>query len=337
MLRESSSRLLGLHRCFLKVNDLTVKSIKMSSKVQVTPIGPQLSLGEGPHWDEKTKTLYYVDIVESAIHRYVPHKNEHSHCKLKGKTVSFVVPVEGKEDSEFVVGLERDVVHVVWDLKSNKPTATKVLCSAEEDRGRNRLNDGKVDPTGRLWAGTMLHLGEVDNYPFSSHLYSFDKGSKPKRHLSEIAISNGLAWSPDHTKFYYIDSFKFKVQAYDYDKSSGTISNERTVFDFKANNVEGFPDGMTIDSEGKLWVAVYSGAKVIRVDPDTGKLLYTLPIPSWEVTSVVFGGPNLDELYVTSANQFKNNPKDKYPQPGQTFKVTNLGVKGTPSVSIKLN
>lgn len=77
--------------------------------------------------------------------------------------------------------------------------------------------------------------------------------------------------------------------------------------------------------------------QVIRVDPDTGKLLYTLPIPSWEVTSVVFGGPNLDELYVTSANQFKNNPKDKYPQPGQTFKVTNLGVKGTPSVSIKLN
>lgn len=67
--------------------------------------------------------------------------------------MSFVVPVEGKEDSEFVVGLERDVVHVVWDLKSNKPTATKVLCSAEEDRGRNRLNDGKVDPTGRLWAG----------------------------------------------------------------------------------------------------------------------------------------------------------------------------------------
>lgn len=308
----------------------------MSSKVQITPIGPQLDLGEGPHWEAKTKTLYYVDAFAATVHRHVPHTNEHSHCKFKGNTVSFVIPVEGKEESEFVIGLEREIVHVIWDLKSDKPTATRVLSAAEEDRGGNRVNDGKVDPAGRLWTGTLMPGQGLDDAPFTSHLYSFDKGSSPKKHLSGIAVSNGLAWSLDYKTFYYIDSLKYKVQGFDYDITNGTINNERTVFDLKKNNVEGIPDGMTIDSEGKLWVAVYTGGKVIRIDPDTGKLLYILPIPSWEVTSVVFGGPNLDELYVTSANKTKDYPKDKFPQPGQTFKVTNLGVRGTSSRSIKL-
>ncbi|XP_054272316.1 regucalcin-like [Macrosteles quadrilineatus] len=303
----------------------------------VTPIGPALDLGEGPYWDEENQTLFYVDIFKHSIHSYRPQTDEHHVVEVdsEGQPVSLIVKVKG-EQTKFVISVKNSLATVHWDGLSTKSLKPEVIVNLEGSDNPTRINDGKCDPSNRLWAGTMSskkedHTKEVGSF----YLLQHDK--KVVKHLSNVSISNGLAWSLDKKKMYYIDSLKYGIDSYDYDETSGTISNGKQVFCFKKNNIDGFPDGMTIDSEGMLWVACFMGARVLRIDPTTGELKFTLQIPSYQVTSVCFGGPNLEDLYVTSAKQgFTEELEEKYPLAGYSFKVTGLGVKGTPSVPIKL-
>jgi sugar lactone lactonase YvrE len=172
-------------------------------------------------------------------------------------------------------------------------TKTNTLASITEP-ANNRFNDGKCDPTGRFLAGTMDMDGEVP----SGALYSFDS-RQVTRLLDGICISNGLAWSPDHKTFYYIDTPTREVKAFDYDLSTGQIANPRVVITVPESL--GWPDGMTSDTEGNLWIAMWGGAKITRWNPQTGKLLEQIPLPAKNVTSCAFGGTNLNELYITSA------------------------------------
>ncbi|CAG2059153.1 unnamed protein product [Timema podura] len=177
-------------------------------------------------------------------------------------------------------------------------------------------------------------LGEDDfarHKPGVGSLYSFTKGQQPIKHLTGLKISNGLAWSKDLKTMYHIDTDDNKVHAFDFDPVKGQIANQRTAFDFTENNIKGFPDGMTIDTEDKLWVACFGGGQVIRIDPTSGKLLSSLAIPANNVTSATFGGPQLDELYVTTATAFiKASEEDLKNKPdlGKTFRVTGVGAKG---------
>ncbi|CAH0557444.1 unnamed protein product [Brassicogethes aeneus] len=292
-------------------------------------------LGEGPHWDVSTQSLYFVDIFGKAIHKYVPSTKKHTKAVIGSGHVSLIVPVEGQKD-KFLISIGRKLAVVTWDGESDKVSKTEEITEVDNkpDTLDNRFNDGKCDPSGRLWAGTMG--GEPENGAVKREkgaLFSLVKG-QAKQHLSKIGISNGLAWTTDNKTMYYIDSHKGYLEQFDFDIVNGTISNSRNVFTLSKHGVDGVLDGMCIDTDGNLWVAIFNGYRVIKIDPRKPEtLLQTVEIPAKQVnktTSVAFGGPNLDELYVTSASFTVNGVELPPPDHGATFRVTGLGVKGFP-------
>lgn len=293
-----------------------------SPKIEVAVKNCCPSIGEGPHWDVATQSLLYVDIISGGVHRWDSNTGIEEKINLDG-TVGFVVP---RDEGGYVVGLNRTISLVDWNSKA-------VTTLAEMDQGtKNRLNDAKCDASGRLWAGTMgfeTIPGIVDGGEGS--LYSFSTDHKVTKHLSNIDISNGMDWTDDNSVMYYIDSVPRKVFAFDFNINEGTINNQRTVVEFEPNtdSTYGLPDGMCIDTEGKIWVACFGAGRVHRFDPETGKTLQTLDFPATNITSVCFGGKNLDELFVTCSQwKLPEDTKDKQPLAGSIFKVTGLNVKG---------
>lgn len=291
-------------------------------------------LGEGPHWDAPTQTLYYVDIIGKKLFKYVPSTKEHTSITLDD-LLGFAVPVEGRPNV-FVAGLKKRIALVTWDGKSENPELVENLLEVQADAKIDelRINDGKADPNGRVWAGTM---SKVEPGVKDGVLFYIGQDGKHHVRQTEVGLSNGLAWTQDCKTMYYVDSLKRAVDVMSVDPASGQISDRKALFNLADHGIGGFPDGMTIDQEGKLWVAIYDGAKVLRIDPATGSLLSSVDIPAPEVTSVAFGGPNLDELYVTSAStRATREIKEKYPNAGALFRVTGLGVKGYPGRAARL-
>lgn len=257
-------------------------------------------LGEGPVWDEKKQTLYWLDILEKRIYAGVE-----LFAQLDDLIGCFAVQKNGN----FLLGKRASFVD--FEPASSRQS---VLASVNES-ATNRINDGKCDPAGRFIAGTM-DMNEKD--PTGS-LYSFD-GSKVTRLLDGIRISNGLTWSTDFKTFYYNDTPTLEVKAFDYDLASGQIANPRIAI--RVPEALGWPDGMTSDTEGNLWIAMWGGAKVTRWDPRTGQLLEQIPVPALQSSSVVFGGKNRNELYITSARKGMSEADlQKYPLSGGLFKV----------------
>ncbi|KAL3282599.1 hypothetical protein HHI36_005774 [Cryptolaemus montrouzieri] len=297
-----------------------------------------IELGEGPHWDAATQTLYFVDIFSKTINKYDPSTNTHTKAHFDTYT-SFIIPVEGKEDT-FVVGLGRDIVIVKWDGRSDKVASIKKLTEVDNyspESTENRLNDGKCDLSGRLWAGTM-GVEKINGHvkPNMGTFYSFENNSL-RKHFDQIGISNGLAWSKDNKKLFYIDSPRRTIDQFDFDIENGKISNRKILFSLEKNHIEGLPDGMTIDENGNLWVAVFNGFKILKIDstiPET--LLDTVKIPAKQVTSVAWGGPNLDELYVTTAKFMVDGLVLNPPEHGTVYKISGLGTKGLPMSNFKL-
>lgn len=292
-----------------------------------------VALGEGPHWDAPTQTLYYVDIEGKKLFKYVPATKTRNAVTLDD-LIGFALPVEG-QPNVFVAGLKKRIVLATWDGKSETPEIVENLLEVQRDVKIDelRINDGKADPSGRVWAGTMSKVEEG----MSDGVLFFIENGKHHVRQTQVGLSNGLAWTQDCKTMYYVDSLKRTVDVMSLDPASGQISNRRPLFDLAANGVEGFPDGMTIDVEGKLWLAVYGGAKVLRINPDDGTLMTTVAIPAAEVTSVAFGGANLDELYVTTAAmRMTKELRERFPDAGATFRVTGLGVRGYPGRAAKL-
>ncbi|CAH1980091.1 unnamed protein product [Acanthoscelides obtectus] len=243
-----------------------------------------------------------------------------------GGNVSMVIPVKGKEN-KFVVSLDRSVCTATWDGESDKVTDIKKIVEVEPGTS-HVFNDGKCDHTGRLWIGTMGKKATDLNIPEKQGtLYSIEKKTV-KSHRREIGIANGLAFDPKRNKMYYIDSFAGTVDQYDIDFTTGTLSNLQPICNRSTHGLDHcLFDGMTIDSNGNLWVAVFNGSRVIQIDPRVpDKLLQTIEMPVPHVTSVAFGGDNFDELYVTTA-RFSPTPG---PLEGCTFRVTGINAKGLP-------
>ncbi|XP_004930719.1 regucalcin [Bombyx mori] len=304
--------------------------------VRIEKITEPLTLGEGPHWDERQQALYFVSIQDKTIHKYVPTTEKHTKTSLDGR-VGFILPVEGTTD-QFVVGVERKFLFIQWDGEDGSKVAVlKELGEVDKDRPNNRINDGKADPRGRLFAGTMGHEDPPGNFERNkASLYKLDsaKDGKLEKIIETVSLSNGLAWDLKEKAFYYTDSMQFSITKFDYDVDTGEISNPRNIFDFKQRGLQGIPDGTTIDTDGNLWVAVFGGSCVLKINPKNGEILQKLAIPAEQVTSATFGGPNLDILFVTSA--CCNVGKEQLPPSGATFMVTGLGVKGLPNVSVRL-
>lgn len=258
-------------------------------------------LGEDPAWDAKTGTLYWLDILEKRIY---------AGTETLAELDDFIGCLAPCKNGHLILGKRFSFV----DLEPATKQLT-VLASLDSEPPTNRFNDGKCDPAGRFIAGTM-DMNEKD--PTGS-LYSFD-GEATRCLLGGACISNGLAWSPDHKNFYYIDTPTREVKAFDYDVASGEIANPRVIIHIPDSL--GWPDGMTSDTEGNLWIAIWGGAQVTRWNPNTGKLLEQVHVPALHTSSCAFGGEDMNELYITSAR--KNLGEDdlkKYPLSGGLFKV----------------
>ncbi|XP_011499386.1 PREDICTED: regucalcin-like isoform X3 [Ceratosolen solmsi marchali] len=198
--------------------------------------------------------------------------------------------------------------------------------------------DPNSEQTVSASVGTMGKEINSQVTPNRGSLYSIDQHLVPKKHLSPVSISNGIAWNIEYNIMYYIDSPTRKITAFEYDIYNGTISNPRIVFDFDAYNLTGVPDGMTIDKDNNLWVANYGAGRVLNIDPRHGKLLRTIEIPSQRVTSVAFGGLFLDILYITTASaDISLEEKKSKPFSGCVFAVRGLGVCGFTPNKFKLH
>lgn len=246
--------------------------------------------GEGPSWDAKHQVLYWVDIPRSTIYVYNPATGQNQGIDLS-KNFSSIGAVVACKSGGLLFTPERKIAYFDFD----QPTY-QILAEVEEDLPGNRFNDGKCDPYGRFLAGTMQNA--PDGTPTGS-LYSLERNTKVRKLLDGLVISNGMGWSPDYRTFYLADSFSKDVWAFDYDLENGNISRQRTAFTIL--DEIGVADGLTTDTDGMVWLALWDGGCVQRWEPRSGELLATYPFPAKRTTCPVFGGEQMNELYVTSA------------------------------------
>lgn len=271
-------------------------------------------LGEGAIWNHKTNELYWIDIEGKKLHIYKPNTNTNKTIEMPCK-IGTVVPCQEKEKA--IVALE-DGIYIINTVTEE----LTVLSDVEATMVENRFNDGKCDPNGNLWVGSM-HLKQ--SKPNAS-LYKIDALGATKNMLQNITISNGIVWSKDQKTMYYIDTPTKKIKAFDFDPKTSTISNERVAI--VVDEKDGYPDGMTIDENDMLWVGMWNGNAVAQFNPNTGTLVKKIAVPAHNVTSCAFGGENLDELYITTASiDMIAEEKEAYPLAGSVFKVK-LDVKG---------
>jgi sugar lactone lactonase YvrE len=275
-------------------------------------------LGEGPVWDANRKIISWIDILNGIIHEFDTKKQSHRMIELG----SIVGAVALTKKGNYLAALKSGLSYV--DRTTGK---IQFLQRPEQDLMDNRFNDGKCDPFGRFWVGTM----SMSEDQGAGHVYMFDDQITCSKKIESVTISNGLAWSPDHQIFYYIDTPTFQVVAYDYEVSTGNITNKRTVIQIPNN--EGYPDGMTIDTEGMLWIAHWDGAQVARWDPSTGIKILSIALPVDRVTSCTFGGDDLTDLYITTAKVgLTEQQLIEQPLAGSLFVVRDSGFQGIPTV-----
>jgi sugar lactone lactonase YvrE len=241
-------------------------------------------LGESPAWDAATERLLWADISAGVVHRYDPATGTDERFDV-GRAIGAVVPAA---DGRMAVAASGGFSALDADGSGEQR-----LAAIDVDDARTIMNDGKCDPAGRFWAGTK----DVEGVRPLGSLYRLDADRTVTRMLSGVVISNGLGWSPDGTTMYYIDSARYAVDAFEFDVGTGSASHRRCLAELP--RAWGLPDGMTVDEEGFLWIAFWTGSALRRLTPE-GRLVATVELPVSLVTSCAFGGDGSD-LYVTSA------------------------------------
>ncbi len=278
------------------------------------------ALGEGAIWNYKTGELIWVNITDKILNFYNP-KLKNNKEMLTGQMIGTVVPAES---GKMIVALENGLYQL--DPKSGSKI---LIANPEENIPGNRFNDGKCDPAGRFWAGTMSTEGKQQ----AGALYRLNADSSVHKMIDNVGTSNGIVWSLDYTKMYYIDTPTRKVMAWDYNSETGEISNPKTAIEVPQEM--GYPDGMTIDADGNVWIALWGGAAVACWNPESGELLRTIDVPAKNVTSCAFGDEDLGTLYITTARQGTSDEElEKFPHAGGVFK-TRPGVKGVEAFFFK--
>jgi len=254
-------------------------------------VASKAEIGEGPVWSVAAQRLYWADIVGRQLNIFDPAAGANQVFHLP-EPVTSIAP-RAREGAGLLLTLRSSFAF--FDPKTGK---LDKLAEPEPDKPGNRFNDGKTDHQGRMWAGTM---GDVHwDHPIGS-LYRFGADLKPVRIDAGIRCSNGLGWSPDSTTMYFTESFRHRILAYDFDPASGDVSNKRVFVSLEPHG-SAFPDGLTVDAEGHVWSAQPVFGRLARYAPD-GKLERVIELPVSRGTSVMFGGPNLDVLYVTTMRE----------------------------------
>jgi len=277
----------------------------------------EAQLGEGAFWDSATSRFFWIDIEGKQLHIYTPLTNDNSSFPTPSR-IGTVVP---QSDTTAVVALE-DGIYI---MNTSNGDLT-LLSDVEQTMTTNRFNDGKCDPNGNLWVGSM-HLEQ--SAPEAS-VYKVTPTSEATKMIENVTISNGIVWTKDGSIMYYIDTPTGQIRAYDYDKASATISNMRVAVTVSTDL--GFPDGMTIDENDHLWVGLWNGNAVAQFNPISGELISKIEVPAHNVTACAFGGPNLDKLYITTASvDMSPEEQERFPDAGSLF-VATPGVRGVKSI-----
>lgn len=279
-----------------------------------TVVAAGAELGEGPIWDARSGRIAWVDILGRRIHLT---------DSTTGATESIETPLDvgaiaPRAEGGFVAALQ-DGFWVIGDGPARR------IARVPEARSGLRFNDGKCDPAGRFWAGTMAY----DKAPGAAALYKLDVEGRPTRVIDGVTISNGIDWSVDGSRMYYVDSPLHRIDQFAYATAKGEISDPRTAIDIPPE--AGTPDGLTVDSGGGIWVALWGGGAVHRYLD--GRLDRVIKLPVSQPTSCAFGGAELDELYVTSAWEGLS-AADRRAQPlaGALFRIR-TGIRGLPARS----
>ena len=246
--------------------------------------------GEGPAWDVCTRVLYWVDIPNATIFVYDPRSGENKVYDLSAQFTS-IGTVAPRESGGVIFTPERKIAAL--DLESGVVT---ILAEVEPELPGNRFNDGKCDPYGRFVGGTMKSNSDGEA---CGALYILDTDLSLRKLRDGLVISNGLGWSPDYRLFYLADSASRDVWVYDYDLERGEIANQRVVITLPDGL--GVADGMTVDCDGYIWLALWDGACITRWNPKTGQMLAKYDFPAKRTSCCAFGGDQLRDLYVTSA------------------------------------
>jgi sugar lactone lactonase YvrE len=253
------------------------------SDVEVV-LEPRASVGEGPTWDERSNTLAWVDIMGNTVHVYDPVTGADRAVEV-GQLVGAAVLREGG-------GLALALQTGFGLLDANLDNL-RLVAEVEADVPTNRMNDGKCDAAGRFWAGTMA----FEVVPGAGGLYRMDANYQVSRMLTGVNLSNGLDWSADNQTMFYVDSTTQGIDTFEFDLERGLLGERRRLISIPPE--VGLPDGMTLDAEGGIWVALHGAGKIHRYLPD-GSLDRVIRVPARMVTCPAFGGADLGDLYITS-------------------------------------
>jgi len=275
--------------------------------------GLRCRLGEGALWDPGLGRLLWVDIVGHRVHSLDPSTGARDEHEVSDDVGTVVVARNGR----LLVAL-RDRLAALDPATGTLATVVPI----EPDRPDTRCNDGKCDPAGRFWVGTLVE-GAARG---TAALYCLDAELELSVRLKGVTISNGLCWSGDGRRLYYIDTPEQRVDEIAFDAATGRLGARRVALEIPP--ALGAPDGMTIDVEDQLWIALWGGGAVIRVDPIAGRITERIAIPTTNVTSCAFGGASLDQLFVTTARVGRSDAElAREPLAGALFRVE-VGARG---------
>jgi len=285
----------------------------MTSVDRLSP--PQAILGEGPWWDHRDQRLFWVDIRSNSLNSFDP-KSDISISTDVGEPIACVFKCESER---FIIGTGSGVYSFEPRNQEKKllgkPSVMETLC---------RFNDGCTDALGRLWLGTMIDGAKVPQR--RGHFYRLDRNGSLDRFFGAFYTTNGLAFSPDGNIMYYADTNKNiqTIWSCDYDLESGLPSNSKVFFDCR--EIRGRPDGATVDIDGCYWFASVGGWSVVRITP-YGKVDRIVEMPVEKPSKVMFGGPRLDILYVTTISEGVQDLRSQ-PGAGCLFAITGTGTSG---------
>lgn len=270
-------------------------------------VNEQNVLGEGTLWDAEQQRLWWVDIYGKRLFSYDPAARSHVAYDVPQVAGTVVIRADGLP-----------LVAQGCEMSTFDPRTQSLvtLAHVEKHTATHRLNDGKCDPRGRLWVGSMVERGD----PGTASLFCVTGDGQIVSLLDDVTISNGLLWTEEGRRFYYIDTPTQQVWSYDCNLDTLELSNRRVVFEFPPN--VGSPDGMTIDADGQLWVALFGGRSVVRIDPRRGEVTGRIAVGAKNVTSCAFGGAERSTLFISTA-RLATSPAEleQYPDAGALFAV----------------
>ncbi len=286
----------------------------------ITVVHPTpMLVGECPLWHPAEQTLYWVDIGGFTIHSHHPASGAHRAWRMQTEPAALAIHAGGG----LVVALRSGFAHL-----DTATGSVSEIAPAPYDPATTRFNDGHVDAAGRFWVGTIFEPRTQD----AAQMFCLEKGGISLKWSGGMTVSNGLGFSPDNRTLYHADTTTHRIDRYDFDVASGTVSQPQRFQQFstdKANNYGGRPDGAAVDSECAYWSAMFEGGRLLRFSP-AGALLREVKLPVRCPTMVAFGGDDLRTLYITSASHNRSaHEKTLYPLTGCVLSLR-VDVAGRP-------